>query len=468
MTANEGGSFPRVAVINLVGLCRRHLGKDMPRITKFSQKNDTQEQLIRPAFPALTCSAQATYLTGTLPSEHGIVGNGWYDRNLNEHQFWKQSNALVKGDKVWDVIKEKRPGFTCAKLFWWYNMYSSADYSITPRPLYGSDGDKQFDIHTHPMEIRDDIKKELGAFPFPSFWGPMAGIASSQWIADSARWIEEKHSPDLSLVYLPHLDYDLQRHGPKDPKIKKALHEIDEVAGDLIDYFENKGVTPIILSEYGITEVNKVIYPNREFRHQGWLSIKEEFGKETLDCGGSDAFALTDHQVAHIYIKNECPEIRKEIRASLEAMDGVSQVLEGRTRKEAGLDHDRAGDLIALSEEDAWFAYYHWDDDTKAPEFARCIDIHRKYGYDPAELFFDPKLTSPKLRAARKLIAKKLGFRVHMDLIPLDATLVRGSHGVVPKDKADWPILCGAANQNADSVLEPTDIFSVIQKALLS
>ena len=468
MTNTKGASFPRVAVINLVGLCRRHLGKDMPRVTAFTQKNGYQERLIRPTLPALTCSAQATYLTGTLPEKHGIVGNGWYDRTLNEHHFWKQSNALVQGDKIWDVIKRDRPGFTCAKLFWWYNMYSTADFSITPRPLYGSDGNKQFDIHSHPMGIRDEIKKELGEFPFPSFWGPMAGIASSQWIADSARWIEDRHAPDLSLIYLPHLDYDLQRYGPTDDRLPKALLEIDQVAGDLIAYFENKGVTPILLSEYGISEVDKVIYPNRDFRHQGWLSIKEEFGKETLDCGGSDVFALTDHQVAHIYINNQSPDFRKKVRACLESLDGVDEVLEGPARMKAGLNHERAGDLIALSKENAWFAYYHWIDDAMAPEFARCIDIHRKYGYDPAELFFDPDLTAPKVRAARKLIAKKLGFRVHMDLIPLDASLVKGSHGVIPKDQADWPILCGPVVHDSLSPLEPTDVFSVIRKTLLS
>ena len=257
-----------------------------------------RERLIRPAFPALTCSAQATYLTGKTPSEHGIVGNGWYDRTLNEHHFWKQSNQLVQGEKLWESIRRDRKDFRSFKLFWWYNMYSSADYSITPRPLYGSDGNKVFDVHSQPLELRHKIKRDLGEFPFPSFWGPTAGIDSSQWIAESARWIEERHQPDLSLVYLPHLDYDLQRFGPNDPRIKTALRAIDEVAGDLIDFFEERRVRVIVLSEYGITEVRRTIHPNREFRHQGWLRIKEEFGLDAIDCGSSRAFALTDHQIA--------------------------------------------------------------------------------------------------------------------------------------------------------------------------
>ena len=464
--ASIEGLSSRVAVINIVGLCRRHLGKNLPRITAFTERTGKKTSLIRPVLPALTCSAQATYLTGKLPSEHGIVGNGWYDRTLNEHHFWKQSNALVSGEKVWEKIKAKRPDFKTAKLFWWYNMYSSADFSITPRPLYGSDGNKVFDVHSQPMNLREEVKKELGEFPFPAFWGPMAGIASSKWIADSARWIEERCRPDLSLIYLPHLDYDLQRYGPEDLRVAKALAEIDQVAGDLIDDLEKWEITPILLSEYGITKVNQVIYPNREFRHQGWLSLKDEFDGETLDCGGSKAFALTDHQIAHVYVQGDDPQLLGKVRSCLESMDGVDMVLQRKEREKAGLNHPRAGDLIALSKENAWFAYYHWEEDEKAPEFARCIDIHRKYGYDPAELFFDPQLCCPKLRAASKLMAKKIGFRTHMDLIPLDASLVKGSHGVIPADSLDWPVLI-APDGAAEDEIEAVDIFEVIQKSLV-
>tara|TARA_B100000989_G_scaffold279839_1_gene242814 strand:- start:2857 stop:4251 length:1395 start_codon:yes stop_codon:yes gene_type:complete len=459
------GASSRVAVVNLVGLCRRHLGDDMPRITAFAEHQNQKISSIRPVLPALTCSAQATYLTGKLPSEHGIVGNGWYDRDLNEHHFWKQSNALVGGEKIWESVRKRRPELRTAKLFWWYNMYSSAEISITPRPLYASDGNKVFDIHSQPMALRDEIKNDLGEFPFPSFWGPMAGIASSQWIADSARWVEEKHHPDLSLIYLPHLDYDLQRFGPEDARSKQALREIDQVAGELIEYLEQRGITPLVLSEYGISKVDKAIFPNREFRHQGWLSIKQEFGGETLDCGGSRAFALTDHQMAHIYLNQKDGEHRLKVRSCLEAMDGVARVLEAEELERAGLQHPRSGDLVALAEENAWFAYYHWEEDEKAPEFARCIDIHRKYGYDPAELFLDPDLNLPKLRVLQKLLAKKMGFRTRMDLIPLDAGLVHGSHGVIPENSLDWPVIL-APDGMAGEEIEAVDIFEVIQKSL--
>ena len=106
------------------------------------------------------------------PSEHGIVGNGWYDRTLNEHHFWKQSNRLVEGEKVWETLRKKVQTLPVPIYFWWYNMYSSVDYSITPRPLYRSDGLKNFDIHSQPLSIRDEIKKDLGEFPFSRFLGP--------------------------------------------------------------------------------------------------------------------------------------------------------------------------------------------------------------------------------------------------------------------------------------------------------
>ena len=358
MIEQDHSSGPRVAILNVVGLCSRLLGKSTPRLSQFARQSGKKESIIKPVVPAVTCTAQSTYLTGKTPNEHGIVGNGWYDRTLSEHHFWKQSNQLVEGEKIWETLRDNRPDFTCANLFWWYNMYSSVDYSITPRPLYRSDGLKKFDIHSQPLSIRNDIKKDLGEFPFPAFWGPRAGIDSSQWIAEAARWIEERHQPDLNLIYLPHLDYDLQRYGPNDPRSEQAVKEIDELAGSLIEFLSNRGIHCIVLSEYGITEVNRVIYPNRAIRHQGWLSIKDEFELDTLDSGGSRAFALTDHQVAHIYIKEKNPEFLAKVKAVIESLDGVAMVLEGEARKEADLDHSRAGDLVALAEEDAWFSYY--------------------------------------------------------------------------------------------------------------
>jgi predicted AlkP superfamily pyrophosphatase or phosphodiesterase len=471
----------RTAVINVVGLTEGLIGTHTPHLAAFRDRQRLAH--ITPAFPAVTCTAQSDYVTGARASEHGIVANGWYNRELAEVQFWKQSNHVVLRPKIWDELKRLDPLFTCAKLFWWYNMYSTADYSITPRPMYPADGRKVFDIYTHPADIRTEIKKTLGEFPFPGFWGPAAGVktpqgerdAVSRWISESAKWIEARHQPTLSLIYLPHLDYNLQRVGPNAPSIAQDLREIDAIVGDLIRFYEARDVQVIVLSEYGITPVDTPIHLNRHFRAQGgfanskppstgWLAIREELGRELLDGGASKVFAVADHQVAHIYVRD--PSMIPAVRKLVEKIEGVASVLGEEEKRALGIDHSRAGDLIAVAEENAWFTYYYWDDDSRAPDFARCVDIHRKPGYDPVELFLDPALKFPKLKILRRLLQKKLGFRMLMDVIPLDATLVKGSHGCRPRDKKDWPVLI-AAPELVPSTLESTDVYHVIRRAVL-
>jgi len=498
----------RTAVINVVGLTDALIGEHTPRIREFAARGD--QASIEPAFPAVTCTAQSTYLTGTTPHAHGIVGNGWYNRELAEVQFWKQSNHLVQGRKIWEELRERDPNFTCAKLFWWYNMYSTADFSITPRPMYPADGRKVFDIYTHPGNIRRDIQRDLGPFPFPCFWGPAAGVdtpqgsadAVSRWIAESAKWIEEHHSPTLNLIYLPHLDYNLQRHGPFvgdevtsltqkeegqselphkptpgsgargvrpckiNPAVHRDLREIDSNVGGLIDFFQKRMVQLVLLSEYGITNVNNPIHLNHVFRSAGWLVVRDELGREILDCGASQVFAVADHQVAHIYLKDASLEPR--VRSFVNNIDGVAAVLGAKEKAQLGIDHIHAGDLIAVAQENAWFTYYYWMDDNLAPDFARTVDIHRKPGYDPAELFLDPKISNPKLKIAWRLLQKKLGFRMLMDVIPLDANLVKGSHGARPKNVSDWPVLITEKNTlPPNSQLHATDVYHILKRCVL-
>ncbi len=462
----------RTAVINVVGLTRSLIGPHTPRIHSFSTTGKLS--VIDPAFPAVTCTAQSNYLTGRLPASHGIVANGWYHRELAEVQFWKQSNHLVHGAKIWDDLRTCDPGFTCAKLFWWYNMYSGADYSITPRPMYPADGRKYFDIYSWPYSIRPEIKKELGEFPFPAFWGPAAGISSpqgtpdaaSRWIAASARWIEDKFAPTLNLVYLPHLDYNLQRLGPADPAIARDLGEIDAIVGDLISFFQSRGVQIVLLSEYGITAVNRPVHLNRIFRAQGWLTIKEELGLEILDYGASRVFAVADHQVAHVYVND--PSLKSQARALVEQVVGVEKVLDDAEKNEAGIQHSRAGDLVAVAAEDAWFTYYYWMDDSRAPDFARCVDIHRKPGYDPVELFLDPDIPAVKLKILWRLLQKKLGFRMLMNVIPLDANLVKGSHGRRPASKSDYPVFISEpGGLGGPPEISSTDVYHLIKRHIL-
>lgn len=444
----------RLAVLDVVGLTSGLLGDRTPHLQRFSERNEVAR--FRPAFPAVTTTAQATYLTGRSPGEHGIVGNGWYEREDAEVRFWKQSNHLVHGEKLWEVLARERAGFRCAKMFWWYNMYSSADYSVTPRPMYPADGRKVFDVYAHPLAMRDEIKRDLGDFPFPAFWGPRAGIASSEWIAASARWVEERHQPDLNLVYLPHLDYGLQIWGSEGPEMTAELEAIDRVAGDLIAFLEGRGVEVVVLSEYGISNVSRPVHLNRVFRKRGWLQIKDELGLEMLDAGACRVFAVADHQVAHVYLNDA--SIRDEVRAVLERTEGVEEVRENCFGD--GVGGKRAGDFVVVAAPDCWFTYYYWEDDALAPDFARTVDIHRKPGYDPAELFVDPALCCAKMKVASFLLRKKLGFRGLLSVIPLDASLVKGSHGRDVVGGDEQPVVIGPG---AGAVSSAEDVFGYLK-----
>ena len=449
----------RTAVINVVGLTRSLLGPDTPRLNALGAAGSSAP--IRAITPALTCAAQATFLTGTLPREHGIVGNGWYFRDLAQVMFWRQANQLVHGEKVWEAARRRDPSCTCAKMFWWFNMYSSADWSATPRPIYCADGRKVVDIYTHPADLRDRLTAELGAFPFFNFWGPASDIQSSRWIADASMCVDRWYSPTLLLVYLPHLDYNLQRLGPNDSRVRDDVAAIDEICGDLIDHCDKTGRRILIVSEYGLVPVSGPVHINRVLREAGLLAVREELGTETLDAGASEAFAVADHQVAHVYIRDQVriPEVKR----LLGGVSGVDAVLDRREQHAIGLDHHRAGELVAISTPDRWFTYYYWVDDSRAPDFARTVDIHRKPGYDPAELFLDPKLRLPKARIAATLAKKALGFRYLMEVIPLDASLVRGSHGRVTAHADDGPLMISSQpGAVTPGIVESTAVRNVI------
>jgi predicted AlkP superfamily pyrophosphatase or phosphodiesterase len=428
-------------VINVVGLTPALLGPTTPNLSRFAAKG-----CLRPLTtitPAVTCSVQATFVTGAAPRDHGIVGNGWLFRDLMEIWLWRQSNRLVAGERVWEAAKARDARFTCANLFWWYAMAASTDIAVTPRPIYKADGRKLPDCYSDPPELRHDLTQKLGPFPLFRFWGPATSIESSRWIAEAAAHVLATRDPTLTLVYLPHLDYGLQRLGPDHPDIAKDLLEIDTVAGTLIDRAEALGRRIIILSEYGIVPVSRPIHINRALREAGLLSVREEDGGEILDIPLSRAFALADHQIAHVYVRND--NDRPAVRAVLERLSGVAEILDRPAQAGWGLDHARAGELVVLSAPDAWFTYYYWLDDARAPDFARTVDIHRKPGYDPAELFIDPAIRWPKLALGWRLLRKALGFRTLMDVIPLDATLVKGSHGRADTPQEHGPVFLSSA-----------------------
>lgn len=429
-----------VLVLLVVGLSPSLLGPHTPKLAAFARRGAMRP--LTTVLPAVTCTSQSTLLTGLMPSGHGAVANGWYFRDLSEVWLWRQSNHLVAGEKIWEAGRRRDPGFTCAKMFWWYNMYSSADWSATPRPMYLADGRKIPDHYAHPPELHDELDARLGQFPLFRFWGPATDVSSSEWIAGATGHVIETRNPTLTLCYLPHLDYDLQRFGPDltHPAVRASLADIDRVAGDLIEQAEAAGRTVIVVSEYGITPVTDAVHINRTLREAGLLAVRVERQRELLDAGASRAFALADHQVAHVYVRNrdDIPAVKR----LLEGLDGVETVLDEEGKRASGLDHPRSGELVAVSRADRWFSYYYWLDDARAPDFARTVEIHRKPGYDPVELFVDPAIRNPKLAIGWRLAKRMIGMRSLMDVISLkDTQLVKGSHGRLTDDPADGPLV---------------------------
>jgi predicted AlkP superfamily pyrophosphatase or phosphodiesterase len=340
-------------------------------------------------------------------------------------------------------------------------MYSSADYAVTPRPQYLADGRKMPDCYSYPASLRDKLQAQLGTFPLFDFWGPRTTIKSSQWIADASKLVDEWHNPTLTLIYLPHLDYNIQRFGPDLSKISKDLQEIDGVCKDLTQFYESRGVQVVVLSEYGITPVNKPVHLNRMLREKGYIAVREERGLELLDAGVSTAFAVADHQVAHVYV-NDKSKIN-EVRNLLEKVPGVEAVWGENEKKQHHIHHSRAGELVAIADKNSWFTYYYWLDDQQAPDFARIVDIHKKPGYDPVEMFADPAIKMLPVKVGLKLLKKKLGFRMLMDIIPLDANLVKGSHGRYPDSPADGPLLMTKNNTALPSShIEAPQVYDVL------
>jgi predicted AlkP superfamily pyrophosphatase or phosphodiesterase len=430
----------KTLVLLVVGLSRRLLGPNTPHLSAFVARGGWRS--LHTVVPAVTCTAQSTLLTGLLPSGHGAVANGWYFRDQAEVWLWRQSNRLITGEKVWETGKKRDSAFTCANMFWWYNMYSTVDISATPRPMYPADGRKIPDHYAEPPELRDELKQLLGTFPLFKFWGPMTSIDASLWIARATQHVRRTRAPTLTLCYLPHLDYGLQKWGPHphDPRIAQDLRDIDAVVGELFDQAERDGDRVIVVSEYGIVPVRDAVHLNRALRKGGLIHMRNEMGREMLDPGASRAFAVADHQVAHVYVRHDSdiPAVKR----LLESVDGVDRVLDLEGKRAIGLDHPRSGELVALSAPDHWFSYYWWLDDAKAPDFARTVDIHRKPGYDPMELFVDPAITLPKLKVARRLLARSLGFRNLLDVTPIsDTSIVRGSHGLITAESADGPMV---------------------------
>jgi predicted AlkP superfamily pyrophosphatase or phosphodiesterase len=451
-------------LVNAVGLTTRLL-PHAPRLQRLAQTRGCQP--LAEVLPAVTCTAQASLLTGTPPAGHGIVANGWLYRETMEVRFWQQSNRLLQAEPLYATARRRAAAqgraFSCAKLFWWFNQGADVDFSVTPKPHYGADGNKAFGITGRPEGLTKELEQRLGPFPFPSFWGPLAGRPATEWIARAAAEVLTQHRPDLTLVYLPHLDYDPQRFGPSRCDLARCVGELDAAFGLIESAAAALGADVWVVSEYGHVDVRRPVYLNRALRAAGLLRVRHGPFGEMLETFESSALAVCDHQMAHVYV-NDAKQMPK-VRAVLEALPGVAQVRSGAARADWHLDHPRSGDLILQAAPEAWFAYPYWEDDRRAPDFARTVDIHRKPGFDPCELFLDPRLWWPRLRMVRRLVQKKLGFRTLFDVIPLDATLVGGSHGLAAADPLDAPVLLGAGGDPGRR-LPMTDVRDRVLQAL--
>lgn len=444
-----------VLVLDVVGMTPELLAHT-PRLQEVAASG--WQAPLETVLPAVTCTVQSTFVTGSHPAEHGAVANGWYFRDLGEIYLWRQHNRLVQGEKVWETARRTRPELTVANVCWWYAMGASTDYTVTPRPIYHADGRKSPDCYTRPPELHDELTAELGPFPLFQYWGPTASLASSEWIVQATRRLMPRN--DLTLAYVPHLDYDLQRHGPNSPQAARAAAEVDRVLTPLLDDAWEQGVTVVALSEYGITRAERPVHVNRILREAGFLEVYVQAGMEYLDPWASRAFAVADHQVAHVYVRDA--EDLQPVASLLGGVTGVDQVLDRAGQAEAGLDHERSGELVLVAEQDAWFTYYYWLSDDHAPDFARGVEIHRKPGFDPAELFFDPDDPRAKLKAGLNLVKKRAGLRYAMNVVPTDPRWVGGTHGRLPADPQQGPVLLCSDPSSKRSRIGAVDVRDLI------
>lgn len=426
-----------VLVLDLVCLTLDHLQDRAatPNLNALAEQGYVVS--LRPPFPAVTCTAHATLTTGTSPREHGVVCNGMFERDRYAIRFWDQPTSMVKQPKIWETLKQRDPSSTSALLFFQNTMFASADVVVTPAPIHLDEGLVPW-CYSKPVGFYEQLEQKHGGFQLPWYWGPLAGSKSSEWIAKAALDTLDQHRPTLTFVYLPHLDYNTQRFGAHSDQFKADLVTMDRIVGEIVAGVERLGLADdtaiVLLSEYAMTDVSRPVLLNRELRQRGLLSVREIGGHEYLDAELSPAFAMVDHQMAHVFVNKGHAGRAAEVRAVLEAIPGVERVLDRSEQAAYEIDHPSSGDFVVIAESDAWFTYYWWLDDEKAPPYAREIDIHRKPAYDPVELFFDPATKS----------------------IPLRPELVRGSHGRPADLEAARPALIvaqpGAARPSSDEI----------------
>jgi len=430
-----------VVLLTIPGLRDKDL-EHMPNLNSLVAGG--QKSTMENSFPAVTWPAQANMLTGKLPNEHGVTANGFFWRDKNKVEMWTAWNEKIQEPQIWDLLHQKDDSITSAAWFPMLSKGCGADYVCMPAPIHQPDGSEDLWCYTKPQEFYGDLLADFGHFPLKHFWGPIANIKSTKWILDSAGACAQQFHPNFFYIYLPHLDYAAQKMGPDSDLAIAALSELDGVIGEMKTTFEKAYESPIswmVVSEYVITEVDHVSYPNRLLREAGMLKVKEEDG-EQLDFVESDAWALVDHQFSHVFVKEADVAKIQKVKEIFRRQPGISEVLVLDEREKYSMNHERSGEVVLISEPNSWQAYYWWLDDSKAPGFARTVDIHRKPGYDPVELHIDMSNMST----------------------PLDATLIRGSHGAPVSNDSQRGVLLTSNHLGISDSIRDIDICDIVLK----
>ena len=428
----------KLIVLDIVGLSKKQFEKLKPKnISRILEHGSYGS--FNPSFPAVTCSVQASIFSGTYPSEHGIISNGYYDELFKKISFWEQPANLVKKPRIWDLLKKNNPDFSTALLFLQNSLYANSNVVLTPKPLH-LDNKMIMWCYSKPENFYEKITESLGTFDLKSYWGPFSSLKSSDWIINSAKITIQKHSPDLLVTYLPHLDYTSQKFGPNSDEFKKSVDELDALIGDFLLFLNQEFPNTyeiMILSEYNFNEVNNSVSPNLLLRQHGLLSTRRIEEKDYIDYEFSKAFAMVDHQIAHLYIK---PGYEDQVK-SIFNNEHVGSILDNDLQKKFKVNHPKSGDLILCSNINSWFNYYWWDDIKHAPDFTFTVDIHRKPGYDPLELFID----------------------FQSKTISHDTSLIKGSHGLISNDPMNSPLIGTSFESNIDEKISVIEIKNKIQ-----
>lgn len=417
----------------------------MPQLSSLTAAGSKAK--IQHSFPAVTWPSQATVLTGSAPCDHGVVANGFFWREESKLEMWTAWNDVIQRPQVWDILKQKNSDIKTAAWFPMLSKGCGADHVCMPAPIHQPDGSEDLWCYTKPQEFYGELLEQIEHFPLQHFWGPLANINSTEWILQSALLAAKKFSPDFWYVYLPHLDYAAQKDGPHSDAANRSLQELDQAIGNFANQVQKFSQAQwLVVSEYVITEVNHVSYPNQVLRKFGLLEIDETDDGELLNMKNSRAWALADHQFSQVFVKDRNPDLLQQVVEIFEDEEGFQMVLAGDQLEYLDMNHERSGDVILISNPDSWQAYYWWLDDGAAPGFARTVDIHRKPGYDPVELHFDPATKS----------------------IPLDASLIKGSHGVPAISAAHLgPLLCSVPDLVQSDSIRDTSILDLMLKLTL-